>query len=337
MTEVVTSNAAFQQLNLLAPRQQAFVVERESVDAGFASADAPPPPVESPADSLPRFSNAPSTLNPVNQHADQQAPQPRLEAPISGPSKARIEIKHIDLGLTPSEVVGTPDILQRFDANGDRRVDLIEAARAGVAREGVFTFAGLAVVSHANAASQPQPAPVVDTTPIVADSAVAFAAEPADEKLFTPADLPGAAPTGKFHVATQVAAAQLAAQGTPAGVADAPKKFYGDGAEVVVGKFAVADTVPRFVDDTAAKKTVVVTEDGTGETKVPDKVAQTDTDQPQGKAGADTADSPTYDKARRIALDQGQDKKVVLVEVAAYADASAITAAIEAHTTAVTA
>ena len=39
MTEVVTSFAASQQLNLLAPRQQVFVLERQGVDSGFNTAD----------------------------------------------------------------------------------------------------------------------------------------------------------------------------------------------------------------------------------------------------------------------------------------------------------
>ena len=328
MTEVVTSSAAFQQLNLLAPRQQAFVVERQGVDAGFATADIAPTALDTSSDTFSHSKGSSSDENPVNHHQEQAAPQPEIS--VSGPSKARVEIKHIDLGLTPSEVVGTPDILQRFDTNGDHRVDLIEAARAGLAREGVFTFAGLSVGPQLPEPVAPTPAP----EPAAVGTSAALVAESVDQKLFTPTDLPGAAPTKKLYAAAQAAAVHVAAEGAPTGSADAPKKFYGQGAEVVVGKFAVADTAPRFVDK-SAEKTPVVTEDATGEATAHDKVAQADTDQAQGKAGGDTADNPTFEKARQIAA--AHAKKLVLVEVAAYADASAITQAAESQATAVTA
>jgi len=299
MTEVVTSVAASQQLNLLAPKQQVFAVDRQGVDAGFASAETATTAVDSTAEEFPQFSERQSDENPVNKHKDEVAPR---REPISGPSKPRIEIKHIDLGLTPSEVVGTPDILQRFDANGDGRVDLIEAARAGVAREGVFTFAGVGGAQQTEEAAEPiavEPAPVeLPATPALGTEGVAF--EAANKKMFATADVAGA--TRKF------AATTTAAQGIASDVVDAPKRFSGQGAEVVVGKFAAAETQPKFVED--AKPKVVLTEDG-GETKIHDKVAQTDTDQTQGKTGGETAERPA--------------KKLVLVEVAAYADASTIT------------
>jgi len=323
MTEVVTSFAASQQLNLLAPRQQVFVVQQQGTDTGFATAETAPTPVDTSADTLPQFSTSSDHQNPVNSHRDEAAPPPRLE-PISGPSKPRIEIKHIDLGLTPSEVVGTPDILQRFDTNGDGRVDLIEAARAGVAREGVFTFAGIG-------GAQPE---IVETAPVASAASVASVpsvgvptAPPAgtpqavDQKLFTPAELAGA--TKKIHVVA-------AAQGAPSGHVDAPKKFYGQGAEVIVGKFAAEPQQPKFAEK-AETKQIVITEDG-GETKISDKVPQTDTDQSQGKAGSGTPE----DSARHAAPEKPA-KKVVLVEVAAYADASTITNAAETAAQAVTA
>jgi len=304
MTEVVASIAASQQLSLLAQKQQVFVVDRQGIDAGFVAAETATTAPQTASEDLPQFSERAADENPVNKHKDEAAPQRR--EPISGPSKPRIEIKHIDLGLTPSEVVGTPDILQRFDANGDGRVDLIEAARAGVAREGVFTFAG---VGGARQATEVTAEPVaveaavsgLPGTPAPGTEGVAF--EAASKKMFTAADVAGA--TRKFQATT------TAAQGAPTDVADAPKKFSGAGAEVVVGKFAAAEAQPKFVED--AKPKVVLTEDG-GETKIYDKVAQTDTDQGQpksGEGGEQAAERPA--------------KKLVLVEVAAYADASTIT------------
>ncbi len=281
-----------------------------------------------------QFDSSGNDQNPVNRHQDQAQAPSRPDPAISGPSKARIEIKHIDLGLTPSEVVGTPDILQRFDNNGDGRVDLIEAARAGLAREGVFTFAGLAGGSQTDEPAAPAPAPILEPiASVAAPQATPVAVDDqGDKKIFTSADVAGAAQTKKFFVAAQAAAAQ----GTASGVADAPKKFYGQGAEIVVGKFAVAEAQPKFVEKAAEKAHVAITEDG-GETKVHTKVAQTDTDQSQGKAGGETSSGSTYEKAKAIEAD-GPAKKV-LVEVTAYADASAIidAAASEVAATAVTA
>ena len=284
MTEVVTSSAASQQLSLLAPRQQVFVVDRQGVDSAFSTADIAATSVDTQADTFTQSESAFDDQNPVNRHQDETPQRAREPAPApSGPSKARVEIKHIDLGLTPSEVVGTPDILQRFDANGDGRVDLIEAARAGVAREGVFTFAGLASASQDSAvqtevAVQPQVAVAADAAPVVATTV-----DSAGKKLFTAAEA-GAGPAKKFFNA-------VAAQGAPTGHVDAPKKFYGQGAEVVVGKFAVAENTPKIADKVPADEKVVATEDG-GETKLYDKVAQTDTDQSTDTSADDAGEQP---------------------------------------------
>lgn len=316
MTEVVTSFAASQQLNLLAPRQQVFVLDRQGEDSSFATADIAAAKLDTSEDTTSQSDSAFDDQNPVNRHQDETPKSARDSAPpSSGPSKARVEIKHIDLGLTPSEVVGTPDILQRFDANGDGRVDLIEAARAGVAREGVFTFAGLATVSQksdeqaqaqviaeAQAIAQPQVAVAADAAP------VAIAAN--GKKLFTAA---GAGAAKKFFHA-------VAAQGTPTGTVDAPKKFYGQGAEVVVGKFAVAEQTPKFAEKVPADEKIAVTEDG--ETKLYDKVAQTDTDQSDdGAEGAPAREQPKAVPAE----DAPVVKKPVKVAVAAYTSDTAST------------
>ena len=323
MTEVVTSIAASSQLNLLAQRQQVFgidrpTVERQGVDSSFNAADTAPSVVDTSADNLPQFSAKSDDENPVNRHQEQPAPQPRPE-PVSGPSRARIEIKHIDLGLTPSEVVGTPDILQRFDTNGDGRVDLIEAARAGVAREGVFTFAGLAAQGSD---TQPTDAAIAATVALESSPSDGVPTAPpagptgaVEKKLFTPADVPGAAQARRHFV-------QTAAEGTASGVADAPKKFSGQGAEVVVGKFA-ADLAPKIADK-ADTKTTTVTEDGTGETKVYDKVAQSETDTPSG----DTTDN------QKPSPEQHPQK---VAQLAAYAEAAAAAAAVRAAVKAITA
>jgi hypothetical protein len=323
MTEVVTSFAASQQLNLFAPRQQVFVVERQGEESSFATADIAAAGVDTPEDTTSQSDSAFNGQNPVNRHQDETPQRAHDAAPRpSGPSKARVEIKHIDLGLTPSEVVGTPDILQRFDSNGDGRVDLIEAARAGVAREGVFTFAGLATANEKPEEDvtieeavlvQPQVAVAPDASP------APVAATVNGKKLFTAADAGVGAAKKFFNV--------VAAQGAPTGNVDAPKKFYGQGAEVVVGKFAAAEHVPKFADKVPADEKIYVTEDG--ETKLYDKVAQTDTDQ----SGEDTADDTTPREQPKAAPaeDAPAAKKPARVAVAAYtADTASTTTVVTA-------
>jgi len=298
MTEVVTSSAAFQQLNLLAQRQQVFVVDRQSVDAGVITAETAPTAVETPEEPQQQFKSSDDTENPVNRHKDDAAPQARQE-PVSGPSRPRIEIKHIDLGLTPSEVVGTPDVLQRFDSNGDGRVDLAEAARAGLAREGVFTFAGVGGATASDPAETPATEiPSADAADVASavEAVQSLGIDPAAQKL----GVSNASVIPKKHFVS------AAAQGEASGVADAPKRFYGQGAEVVVGKFAVTETAPRFVEKGDAKTATVVSEDGTGEIRMYDKVAQTDTEQ----SGGDSAGGSAQEKTRQQL-------------VAAYANAAA--------------
>ena len=104
--------------------------------------------------------------------------------------------------------------------------------------------------------------------------------------------------------------------------------------------FTTADTAAASVDhsaDTFAQfQAPVITEDG-GETKVHDKVPQTDTGQTSDQAAGDNDNSSTYEKAKVVAAANGSAKKVVLVEVAAYADAATITNAPPEAAAAVTA
>ena len=134
MTEVVTSDAA-SQLNLLADRQPGFSVEHDpAVGAGVQVAPQGAPAINKP--------ERVATSHSSDEHSARERQQVR--AAPSSPSKARIELKRIDFGLTPAEVVGTVDVLQRFDDNGDGRVDLLESHQAQLSRHDGFTFAGLA-------------------------------------------------------------------------------------------------------------------------------------------------------------------------------------------------
>jgi hypothetical protein len=290
MTEVVTSSAAASQLNLLAQRQQAFSVERP--DLVSAAALAPPEQPQRPA--------------PINEGATagRHDDSPNRDAPRSnpGPSRARVEIHSLDLGLTPSEVVGTVDVLQRFDENGDGRLDLLESGAANLAREKVFTFAGLAVAPVRGAPPEPEAATVV-AGKFQGEAAAATAAEP--KRIY--------------------ADAAVAATGAPAARVDVPKRFYGQGVEVVIGPAAVqADTTVRLSDRVVASEQPATTEDGTGEARLHDKVAQTDA----GNAGQQSAGGESgqlYDRAQLIAAAIQASKKTVVGE--AYAGAGASDAA----------
>ena len=329
MTEVVTSLAAIQQSNLLSQRQQVFGVVHQGDDSNPAAAGVVQKPAHTFADTSVQYHSATDYQNTVNRH-DDATPQRAQPAPgaSTGPSRPRIEIKHIDAGLTPSEVVGTPDILQRFDTNGDGRIDQFEAARAGLAREGVFTFSGLTAGNTADPTPLPQllhpdaptPAPASSAAPGTAASPATAANTPFDSgsaKIFTAADLQtGGVSTHAF------VAAQSAAQGTPSGLVDAPAKFYGQGAEVVVGKFAVADVAPKFVEKVSVQTTSAFTETGTGETKLYDKVAQADTGS-SGQFAGDTGGGAAFQQDNHPTFTEATVKHTVLVEVAAYADASA--------------
>jgi len=319
MTEVVTSSAAIPQLNLLAARQQVFVVDRQDAINGgednAASHQISPPRLAS----APQLESSGHHDSPEQKQADQSA---RNNSNSTGPSRARVEIRSMDIGLTPSEVVGTPDVLQRFDSNGDGRVDLMEAERASLVRVKGTTFAGLAAAPRLT-----QPA-LPEITPPTSEAAPVTLPD-APKKLFTPADAAEAIQPKKVY-----ADAVTVAQGTVAAVVDVPKKLYGQGAEVVVSPAIIAEA-PKLHEKIVVQDRVF-TESDTGETKLYDKVAQTDTDQNPDTSGGS---GELYERAQREAAATNDTKKTVVVEVAAYANTAATvdTPAPAATTTVVTA
>lgn len=289
MTEVVTSFAASQQLNLLAGRQQGFGVSAPGIQPDAPTAEA----------------NALQSVLAASDKAEDKSFASELPARDhstsnngSGPSRPRVEIKQFDVGLSAAEVVGTQDVLQRFDANGDGRVDLLESDKAALVRQKVFTFAGLAASPATVSVEQG----LVDLTeseaPALArETGAAIAALPAFDEAGLPRKFsaslvqdPGAK---KFF--TDVAAAQ----GTPSGVADAPKKYYGQGAEVVVaGQTNNGTNPPVKYADRAPVKDQTVSEEGTGEVKYYDRVPQAEA----GDNGGEPAAREKYsDKAQEIA------------------------------------
>lgn len=221
----------------------------------------------------------------------------------------------MDLGLTPAEVVGTPDVLQRFDSNGDGRVDLLESDKATLVRQNLFTFAG---VGNAAGESEPPPPPP-SPAPVIVNSEggappAGEEAVPGEPKKFFVAVTPDGRPTAQKFADT----AQAATGGATATVAVA-KKFYGQGAEVVAGPVAGrAPAAPSLHAEAAVLKQTVIREDGSGEKRLYDKVPQSEAQYRQsGHTGASL-----HEKARQISAAINGSKKTVLVQVATYANAA---------------
>jgi hypothetical protein len=285
MTEMVTSYAASPQLNLLAQRQQAF---------GFSTLSPQPDAPTAQANALQSALAAADKSDDKSFAADVPARDPSPGNNGSGPSRPRIEIKQFDVGLSAAEVVGTQDVLQRFDANGDGRVDTLEGDKAALVRQKVFTFAGLAAA----------PAPGQSRVELTEDAAPALARETgaAIAALSTP-DEPGVPKKFSASLVQDPAAKKFfvaaAADGTASGVADAPKKYYGQGAEVIVaGQTNNGSNPPVKYADRAPVKEQTVSEEGTGEVKYYDRVPQTEA----GDTGGEPAAREKFsDKAQEIA------------------------------------
>ena len=289
MTEVVTTSAAIPQLNLLASRQQVFGVS------------APAPQPEKPtaeANALQSVLAAADKAEPKSFSAELPARDPSA-GNGSGPSRPRVEIRRFDVGRSPSEVVGTQDVLQRFDSNGDGRVDSLEGNKAVLVRQDVYTFAGLAAAPATSAIEQSAvtlteaEAPVLARETGAAIAALASFAAPGVPEKFSASLVqdPGAK---KFF------AEAAAAEGTPSGVADAPKKYYGQGAEVIAGPVANGNNSGQPVKyaDRAPAREQAVSEEGTGEVKYYDRVPRTESGENDGGAGTREKYS---DKAQEIA------------------------------------
>lgn len=323
MSELVTSTPAVSQSSLFAPRQQAFAVER----TGSAPKDVAP--AESNQGGLHTVLSSSNSGATASRHED-----PANAASLAvhdGPSRARIDLRSLDLGLTPAEVVGTPDVLQRFDNNGDGRVDLLESDKATLARQKLSTFA---------AVGGAEPSPASQPVIVNSDAAATAAAPPAEEALpgepkkFSVPLTPDGRPAAQKFADTAAAAG-----GAPTGTVGVEKKFYGKGTEVVVGS-AVAQGTPATAnihDKVAAlKQQGVIKEDGSGEAQLHDKVSQTERQhqQPGGHSGG--PGPSLHERARQIAEAINGAKKTVIVQVAAYTNAAGATtkqAAIVVETT----
>ncbi|MBM3515478.1 MAG: hypothetical protein FJX59_17455 [Alphaproteobacteria bacterium] len=199
---------------------------------------------------------------------------------LTGPSRARIVLRDFDVGKTPAEVVGTRDVVLRFDSNADGRIDLIESQRSARARSDGTSFQGLAA-SPVEAA--PLPTPTAEASPNRPRDAAPLPVEPRQS---FGTDAAGDVITQKKYVQAD----EVQASGEP------PQKYFGKGAEAaVVAQFAspaATDAPQKYSDRAAQLDRGTLSEEGSGERKFYDKVAESDTDTTGGEG--DPAQQRTY-------------------------------------------
>lgn len=315
MTEVVTNSAASLQHILAAERQLRGVsASGSNQDANPNHSVAAGRPTGAPAadavtrQSKPDQSQADSRQN--RQAASEQQAKRTVEAESASrsetPPRAHgFELKDFDLGRSAGEVVGTVDVIQRFDNNSDGRVDLLESQRATRARDSSFTYAarGQARAETSNVAEQVQQqeiqsslAPRAETNEASQQPTVAEETAKAPLKKFgDPQVLSGGSSEDGTVAKKYVAAEEIASQGSFTDGAPVDQKFYGDGAEVVIGRFAAdTDGAQKFSDKAGQPESGKFYEAETGEQKFYDKVAQSES----GQFAPEDGDRKYYDSSQ---------------------------------------
>lgn len=294
-----------------------------------------------------------------NQHAAQQQP---IKRTVPDPADAqrvsrsetvdRVEVKDFDVGRSAAEVVGTVDVVQRFDNNSDGRIDILESQRATRARDASSTFAarGQARSESSNVAHQVQAQEIErsfesQSKPVQQAQTVAQETAEAPLKKFgDPQVLSGGSSDEGTVIKKYAAAEDIASQGGFSDGAPVETKFYGDGAEVVIGRFAAdTDGAQKFSDKAAQAETGRFYEDGTGEQKFYDKVAQSEAgrfapeqgehkyydgaeDLPANGGGEGQPEVSLYDKAQQVEAQSGghggtgQEPKKLYGELELYSD-----------------
>ncbi|MEQ9445731.1 MAG: hypothetical protein RJS98_09210 [Rhodospirillaceae bacterium] len=303
MTEVVTDTAASLQQSLVAERQQrAFGVSGGSqenlsqntaslaVQKGAPAADAVVRQSESEqSQSESRRSRQAAQQQQIKRDAPDPADQPRPSRSVSADPVDKIEIKDFDVGRRAAEVVGTADVVQRFDNNLDGRVDLLESQRATRARDTSFTYAarGQAHTDTPTVAEQVQDKEISKSvlTPVAQNAPVNTSTQAQSEsdaniprKIFNDVQVNSAGTEEDGVVPKKLFAAEdIADQGAVTDGVPVQQKFFGEGAEVVLGRFATdADVQQKLSEKAEQFETGRFYEGETGEEKLYDKVAQSE-------------------------------------------------------------
>lgn len=335
MTEVVTNTAATLQQTLVAERQQRAVSASGTNQEASPQSNTPVRPIGAQAaDAVARSTRPDQTQadgqrknkQAVEQPIKRQAPDPvdevRASRSETTPRTDRLEPKDFDVGRRPAEVVGTVDVVQRFDNNADGRVDLLESQRAVRARDGSSTYAarGQAHADTPSVAERVQDREIEQAVSSQATSQVQAATNaappPTGPTVEAQAEATGVAPaeTQKIYGDAQVvsggsaedgtvpkklfAAEEIASQGTFSDGAPVQQKFFGEGVEIVRGRVAGDPEVQQKLFDKAeTAETGRFYEDGTGEQKLYDKVAQSEA----GRFYEDPAERKLYDDAQQEA------------------------------------
>lgn len=300
MTEMVTINAAreAQQIALLAQRPEAPPREQSQSSIQISEASVEP--------DTKRAASQAEAGGQGKSDQDLSKRRDRADLGLTGPSRPRVEIREFDLGRTPAEVVGTTDVVQRFDTNGDGRIDLIESKRANRARNtDNSTFSGLAINKQApgfplveGVTDAEQQAALTQTAPKTATVSTA-ASDPAvraERAALEPKFGPQAAGSEDAQLKKYADKAE-ASQGFVSGEQPVAQKYYGRGSEAVVGQFA-AEQPQKYADKAAATEVGGSFEDGSGEVKYSDKVAQTEADFAGGEQNGQQ--KSMYERAQEV-------------------------------------
>jgi hypothetical protein len=339
MTEVVTNTAA--------SLQQAFAAERPqrafNVSASQEDTSSKPNPILKPArahsaTAVARASkpddaqaegrkNKPQNAQTVRKQVDLSEVS-RSETPVKSDAP-KVEIKDFDVGRRAAEIVGTVDVVQRFDNNSDGRVDLLESQRAARARDSVFTYAarGVAKSDGPTVAEQVQrqeveqsvaPAPNAQSGQPAQQAQPGSAAQqtPAPKKIFQDAQVVTGGPEEDGAVPKKLfGSAEAASTGTFSDGAPVEQKFYGDGIEVARGRFSSDPEVQQKLYDRAQEsESGRFYEDGTGEQKLYDKVAQSEA----GRFYQDPSERKLYDgeDVQTGSTEEGGEQEQTLYEKA---------------------
>jgi len=304
MTEMVTLNAAreAQQLALLAQRPEGAPRDQQQPTIQISQAGIQPDARRAPTQAEAG----------AQEHAQQDLAQrhDRQDHGLTGPSRARVEIRSYDTAPRAAPV-GRPDIVPAavgasasapFNSlatspvvNGQTQAE-VEVA---IARQAIQTAAFEPVASAARTVRLEAAARVVRAEAAVGRPDLQLAQSP--------------------EVQLKRFADQAAAvQGFGSGEQDVPQKFYGRGGEAVIGQFAAPEQPQKYSDKAAATQPGTTSEDGSGEVKYYDKVAQTDTDFAGG--APDEQPKSMYERAQEVAAGLGQavDPRKTYSEVTAY-------------------
>ena len=353
MTEAVTSLSANLQQYLLAESQQRAASANSSAEVGAnLSISSGSPAIASAADA-----SNPSSKNSKYQQDGQPGQKRTADGTMDTPkaSKLRgsdeavtIEIRDFDIGRTPAEVVGTADVLARFDDNQNGRVDLLESRRAAKARDSSSTFAarGQAGLESSTVAQGTQEQTVEKSVSDRATSETASvlagqAGQKEDsgqepKKIYTDSQLISGGTIDDGTVPEKVIDSEaIASQGGFSDGAPVQQKFYGDGAEIVIGRFvANADMQQQLSGQMYDSESGRLYEEGSGEKKLYDKVAQSEPGSFYQERGEeitnrdnDTAqlEMSIYEKAQRLEAqndvvgEQAKEIKKIYGELDLYA------------------